>query len=560
MISRKFYQSLVLGGLVLLSSLDPALANVSLKNGNFFIGYTDLFYSNGLQPKIERVYNSKTPYRGAFGWGWGNEYEVYLSVSADGSVVVHEYGGGAENRFLPLSMSEAELDRAVDEIAKVAQSTGVAGTGDQVTAYRKKLKNDATFRNDEWEKFRAQGKLKVREIPVNTQLKSNRFSYQYITKVKDGYLRSFDSGKTQRFDSNGRLIQVSDKNGNFIKIVNKPGFKQLVDNFNHKIVLNYNNRGLITEVQGMNQASAKYTYNNLDELVKSVDVDGHAFTYKYDSQGRHNLLEIGYSDNTKMTVAYYPMAQLESVKSVKDRDGTITEYEYPSDSSDKERYTVQFKVKGTDGKVISQGKYDYFNKRKADGEEWTQRLRTEIDQEVTDTVYNAACGLPDSIEQGGEKTSFKYDLKCHVTEKSSPKEVTELAYDSAVDKVSYVKKTSRENPKRELWSKFVYDTKGNLVSAKNSEGKSSRLVYDSEGRIRTIADEAGHQVSFKYDENSKPVEISDPKLGTITVTYTNSGEIKKVDSTAGKEVAARVTQEFQELLDIIRPAGVSLSF
>ena len=70
-----------------------AWANVSLKNGNFFIAYTDIFYPGGFEPKIERVYNSKTPFSGMFGAGWGNEYEVYLSVSADGSIVVHEYGG-----------------------------------------------------------------------------------------------------------------------------------------------------------------------------------------------------------------------------------------------------------------------------------------------------------------------------------------------------------------------------------------------------------------------------------------------------------------------------------
>src|SRR3954471_5566197 len=79
-----------------------ASANVSLKNGNFFVGYTDIIYPGGFEPKIERVYNSKTPFSGMFGWGWGNEYEVYLKVLADGSVLVHEYGGGAENRFSPV--------------------------------------------------------------------------------------------------------------------------------------------------------------------------------------------------------------------------------------------------------------------------------------------------------------------------------------------------------------------------------------------------------------------------------------------------------------------------
>src|SRR6478752_1078720 len=141
-----------------------AFANVSLKNGNFFIGYTDLIYSGGFEPKIERVYNHKTPFKGMFGWGWGNEYEVYMSVSADGSVVVHEYGGGAENRFSPVAFKGEELDKAVDMIAGAAQKAG-AMTAD----YKKRLKGDATFRNDEWEKFRAQGKLQARSLGNGTQ-------------------------------------------------------------------------------------------------------------------------------------------------------------------------------------------------------------------------------------------------------------------------------------------------------------------------------------------------------------------------------------------------------
>jgi hypothetical protein len=44
------------------------------------------------------------------------------------------------------------------------------------------------------------------------------------------------------------------------------------------------------------------------------------------------------------------------------------------------------------------------------------------------------------------------------------------------------------------------------------------------------------------------------------VEYTVTGEIKRVDSTAGRKIALQVTSAFQNLLDIIRPAGVSLSF
>lgn len=75
-----------------------------------------------------------------------------------------------------------------------------------------------------------------------------------------------------------------------------------------------------------------------------------------------------------------------------------------------------------------------------------------------------------------------------------------------------------------------------------------------------MVDQDRHRLDFKYNDQSKPIEITDPQLGSITVSYTNSGEIKKVDSSAGRKIAVQVTTSFQNLLDIIRPAGVSLSF
>ena len=131
---------------------------------------------------------------------------------------MHEYGGGAENRFSPLSFKSSDLDSAVAKIVEVAQKAGVAGSSGELDSYRKKLKANAQFRNDEWEKFRAQGKLQARVLPAGTQLQFNRFSYQYITKVVGGYVRNYDTGKVERYGEDGRLQKISDKNGNFIEL------------------------------------------------------------------------------------------------------------------------------------------------------------------------------------------------------------------------------------------------------------------------------------------------------------------------------------------------------
>jgi len=541
---------------------DQAQANVSLKNGNFFIGYTDIVYPGGFEPKIERVYNSKTPYEGMFGWGWGNEYETKLVVSADGSVVVKEYGGGAENRFNPVAFKSEELDRSVGMIAEAAQKAGAIGNSQQLDAYKKKLKTDAVFRNDEWEIYVRGGKLKRRELTEGTQLTSNRFSFQYITKVKEGYVRNFDNGRVERFDDDGKLFRVSDKNNNFLEFkYGKDGkLAQTTDNFNRKIFFSWNTRGRIEKINGENSKEATYRYSEMGELIFSKDVDGNIYTYKYSLDKRHNLIEIGYTDKTSMQVAYYGIEKQENVRTVKDRDGTLTEYTYEANPADKSYLAVGIKVKGSDGQLISQSKYEYSTKIKADGEEWTYKMVTTLDGERTETVYNECCGLPLLIKRGGEETAFEYDAKGRVTKKTTPTEVTNLSYHPKVGKVTKVVRFSKMSKKETNWSQFEYDDKGNLVFAKNSDAKGVKLIYDVNGRIRSMVDQGKRRIDFKYNENSKPVEITDPALGTITVSYTNSGEIKKVESSAGRKIALQVTSAFQNLLDIIRPAGVTLTF
>jgi YD repeat-containing protein len=66
-------------------------------------------------------------------------------------------------------------------------------------------------------------------------------------------------------------------------------------------------------------------------------------------------------------------------------------------------------------------------------------------------------------------------------------------------------------------------------------------------------------LAFKYNALGKPVEIEMEKVGKINVAYDNYGEIKKVESNAGHKMALQVTQAFQNLLSIVKPAGVNLN-
>lgn len=553
-----------------------AIAGVSLKNGNYTAAATDISFPGGFEPTIERVYNSKTSFKGIFGNGWGNEYEVYLEVGGDGGVIVHEWGGGADNRFDSPAMTAAELGQAADQIVAVARSQGDV-TGDQGLAdYRARLLTDAAFRTDEWRKYVDKKVLHPRVLPVGTILTSDRFSHQTVQVLRTGYQRVLENGRTELFGKDGKLRQVLNKEGNYLAFIyDVPGQITLRDDQGRSIVLFKNDRGLIARIEASNGKTCSYRYNDRDELIYAMDMDGIDATYEYDPAGRHNLTKLKYSSGTSKEITYYSYDQFENVKSVLDNtDGTLTDYTYVIDKANKQHYTVTVTESGkagSDGKreITSTSIYEYINANKPTGEEYTAKLITVLDGNRTATTYNPD-GMPIQIEQGGETTSFAYDSRNHVTQKTTTTEVTNLTYDDVCSKVVSVKVTSRVDNKVTEDAHFIYDGKCNLVAASSPE-KSVKLQYDAKGRISEDDDESGIKIAFEYNANSKPTKISvlehkdkDGKivpLQYISVIYTDAGEIDKVEAVPpGKKAALEVTSAFQNLLDIIRPAGVNLSF
>lgn len=541
--------------------LGSAQANVSLKNGNYFTGFVDMTLPGGIEPKIERVYNSKSSHDGIFGFGWGSDYEVHLKISADASVVVYENGGGAQNRFTPPVINQADIDKAVEGILAAKVKSGAGLSAAQAAKEKEALRTDARYRNDEWEKLFRDGKVKSRQLADGTVLKSTRFSYQTITKIKEGYIRRYDNGQVQTFDNAGRLTRMADKNGNFVNLTyNKTGqLATLQDNLNRRMSFTFNRAGKVEKITSEGKTCI-YKYQG-PSLVYAKDSDGKVFEYKYSSDGRVNLVEIKFQDKTTIQVGYNAVDKGETVKWQKDRDGSLTEYTYGGDPGQfSMHYWTASVTKGPDGKVITKNRHEYWEKAKADGERYTYKLASEVDGEKTETIYNECCSLPLEIVRNGEKTSFEYDAKGHVTKKITPGEVTELAYDAKHSKVSKVVKYSKTDKSKPQWAEYSYDDKGNLAFAKNSEGKGVKIVYDHNGRIKALVDQDKRRLEFVYNEASRPVEIKDPAVGKITVEYTNSGDIKKVNSSGGRKIALQVTSAFQNLLDIIRPAGVTLSF
>ncbi len=543
-----------------------ARADVSLRNGNFYAAFKDMSYPGGMEPKIERVYNSKSDFHGIFGISWGSEYETHLSIDPDGSVIVTEFGGGADNRFTAKGYTGKDLDASIDQLVSAAKKAGLVSTAAQIQDYKAKVASDFDYRAKQYSLFVGKGFMPKKQIQDGTQLTSTRYLYQYITKVKGGFSRVIQEGGLEKFNEAGKLVQIMDRNKNFINFsYDKNGnLIQLIDNQNRRMNLSYNAQNLVEKVVGESGKVAYYKYSPKGLMIYCKDAGGIENTFKYSDDSFVNLIEIGYLQNLdakgqpkKMSITYYGKDKNMNTKSVSNIDGTINLYDYMKDPKNPNYYGVSVLLREANGTRIGDSKYEYFSKPKLGGDVFTSKMISTVDGQVTETTYDEKLGFPAKVVSNGRVTTMEYDPKGRMTKKVTPIETTELTYDQVVGKVNKV--TRKLKSGTILWSTFAYDkANGNLLLAQNNEKKSVKLIYDQQGRIRALVDQAARQLTFKYNELGKPVEIADAKLGLVKFTYKNSGEVDKIQSNGGANVASEVMRALQGLIDITAPSGVTM--
>jgi hypothetical protein len=65
---------------------------------------------------------------------------------------------------------------------------------------------------------------------------------------------------------------------------------------------------------------------------------------------------------------------------------------------------------------------------------------------------------------------------------------------------------------------------------------------------------------IEYNKDSKPIHVAVDGVGAVSVLYKDNGEIAKVSSESGDSVALKVTTLYQEMMTMIKPPAVPLTF
>jgi YD repeat-containing protein len=173
--------------------------------------------------------------------------------------------------------------------------------------------------------------------------------------------------------------------------------------------------------------------------------------------------------------------------------------------------------------------------------------------DTTDITYHPTFGRPLVVTRNGHTIKYDYDETTGlIKSRKEGNRLVKFQYHRTCQKVSKV--TEGKN-----WTNFNYDGKCNLVSAKNSRGQTVALHYDHEGRIVAMTDQARREVKITYEDRfGKPKLLERPGVGSLEVTYKSNGELSKVNSPDGPGVATQVAGAFNNLLEIVEPAGIEL--
>jgi YD repeat-containing protein len=533
-----------------------SLAVVDMKNANFSQTWVDAEVPGvGYDLRIQRTYNSRSLFNGIFGFGWCSDFETKMNITAEGNLKVTECGAGQEMFFSPREITRKDIDKTIQKIIAKMKAEKVVG---RTEAYYKKTAASLL----ELDMYRAQMANKYGvTIPVKegTKFYANGREVEHIIFQKTYYTRNLSDGSSQRFDTKGRMTHMYDKNGNFLKFeYDKEKLILVSDNNSRKLTFRYYSNKKIKEITGPNSLKAEYKFKDLDDLSYAKNAWKNVYTYNYDEL--HNLTQATWPDKTSIVLKYD--TKKDWVTSFVDRSKCVETYGYElSKENPKGHYwsTVK-KVCGKE--VVADDKYEFWYKQREDGEWVLSRILSDVKSNLTDISYDDTTGKPTAIRRNQDRVVFEYYANGLVKTKTGATNKQSFKYDGINNKISEVI-TEYFNQKGVKVSTrtatFKYDAKGNLTYAQNSDGQKVNMTYDNKGRIASIKDQAKKLVRIQYEERyGKPSLVTRPGLGTIKVSYKPSGEIEKVDSKDGPNVALQVASTFNNMLDIIAPATTDI--
>ncbi|MDD4938837.1 MAG: DUF6531 domain-containing protein [Candidatus Omnitrophica bacterium] len=419
---------------------------INVATGNMFTSQTDILIPGREIPlELSRTYNSQDDFGGQFGYGWRSNFDIVLTDESDRVIEVDE--------------------------------TGV------YTIYDKD--SDGTY-------------------------KPSAGKYSVLTKNPEGtYTILRKSGRKLYFDSQGWLIKIGGRNGNFINILRDSNgtITEISDASTRKLLFTADSQGRIVRVTDQQERTFKYEYDTNGDLIKTIDPLNQETLYQYDSN--HNLIRQTDANSHSLYFEY---------------DSSDRAYHSWQDEHNNE-VTLSFdpenKTTITTDSLGNATKYEY------DDYGLVTKI-TDSQNKVQSFIWDSDLNKTASTDQNGNTALFTYDSRGNLlTVKDPLNNTAAFTYEPDFDLVSSITDALG------AVTQYTYDARGNLIKIKDALDNATDCIYNVQGDLIQLKDANNNITNFTYDAFGNLAQAVDALNNPTSFTYDILGNLVRTTDAVG---------------------------
>ena len=492
---------------------------VNMNTGNFVYEKEDLVTGGRTKLSFGMCYNSVDGHGGCMGEGWRHSGEWGLEEGAGGMVYLHT----REGKRVPYSRSTGDI--YTPPLGGAGLLKGVPG------GFLYAAGGGLEYR------FDSAGRLLWK-----TDREGNRDSYSYDAEGRLAEASGANGGRlTYHYNREGRLTRVSDHTGREVCLYYSYGkLKRYVDACGHAYTYTYNENGRLESVETPGGVKAfENRYDSLNRVVRQEMADGGVTELKYDDRNlttwqkepNGNIVAYESDERFRNTRTVYQDGEeafayndKNQIRRHVDKLGNVTRYQYD------ERGNLTGVTDALGYKVTM--KYDKENRIVS---------KTWPNGGVLNNVYDKNGKLTERVDSSGNFQKMDYDEHGQLTNVSwADGSEIHISYDkcgnimSVTDSLENCRRYEYDDLNRVIaaWdgnnhkTEFVYDKNNNLIERINAYGDKKQFERDARGKVIAIKDYDGTKISMEYGLSNK-IEVYEDKEGNKTrYIYDKMGNMK----------------------------------
>lgn len=424
----QFARRALIATLVFWLSWTSAQAGVDMRNSNYFGSWADLPLADMGFPleRVGRTYNSRTRHDGLFGFGWCSDFETRLEFSFEGSITKVHCGAGMKVRFEPegsdIQVRRRQLiDRimlGVDEDAHLAAQQArlpIALSEADRGSLRQRLAESAAR-----EEFASR-------LGLSRPTSAGRYSHlgAVLRHTGEGFELEWEKS-FERFDNQGRLIQIVDDQGRTATLhYENERLTRVVSGSGRYLAFEYGATGKFSRIVTDDGLEASYRHSAVGDLVEMKNAWGNTYAFQYDAL--HNLTDATWPDGTGIKLFYDTTRDW--VMGLADHSGCIELYRYSDDPADQKNHYFSRVTKRCKGEVTSRSIYEFKHQTLTD-KRTLEEVTSVINGRRTTMRYDVSTGRPGLIDRDGARAAYSYDDQGRLREANGATTRLLLAWDS----------------------------------------------------------------------------------------------------------------------------------